>query len=119
MVSEQVGRHKLQPQRWEEPLSQRPLAGQRRRQLGGQPLDPAAALAAAQALLADLGGPKVALAEPAAPKPLQLTGTWDKACAFLRDTFLQSWACCTIRQHLNKQREVRLPFCSDPGQLTC
>mmetsp|Transcript_5105 Transcript_5105/g.14655 ORF Transcript_5105/g.14655 Transcript_5105/m.14655 type:complete len:362 (-) Transcript_5105:689-1774(-) len=74
----QVGRHKLQPQRWEEPLSQRPLAGQRRRQLGGQPLDPAAALAAAQALLADLGGPKVALAEPAAPKPLQLTGTWDK-----------------------------------------
>ena len=71
----QVGRHRLQPQRWED-LQQR-----RWQRLPGQPQELGAALAAGQALLADLGGPKVALAEAAPlplPAPQPLTGVWDK-----------------------------------------
>ncbi len=63
----------MQPRRWWEPR----LLHQRR---SGQPVEPGAALAAAQALLADLGGPRVALAEapPQPSRPQHLTGTWDK-----------------------------------------
>lgn len=71
----QVGRHRLQPQQWED-------RQQRRWQpLTGQPQELGAALAAGQALLADLGGPKVVLAKaapPPPPPPQPLTGIWDK-----------------------------------------